>query len=88
MLEDNIKRLTDEQPVLLLIPTMAVNIASMIRGGRWGASIGRYWPLAIFVALGSFAGTQLLIVTSPAPYKLLMAVVLLAYFVLVRMGVS
>ena len=74
--------------LLLLIPTMAVNIASMIRGGRWGASIGRYWPLAIFVALGSIAGTQMLIVTSPAPYKLLMAVVLLGYLNVNRMGGS
>jgi uncharacterized membrane protein YfcA len=72
--------------LLLLIPTMAVNIASMIRGGQWGASLGRYWPLAIFVALGSIAGTKLLIVTSPAPYKLLMAVVLLGYLNVNRMG--
>jgi uncharacterized membrane protein YfcA len=72
--------------LVLLIPTMAVNIASMIKGGRWAASIGRYWPLAVFVALGSIAGTRLLIVTSPEPYKLLMAVVLLGYLNVNRMG--
>ena len=72
--------------LLLLIPTMAINIASMIRGGRWGESIGRYWPLAVFVALGSIAGTRLLIITPQAPYKLLMATVLLFYLNVHRMG--
>lgn len=72
--------------LLLLIPTMTVNIASIIRGGRWSESIGRYWPLAIYVALGSIAGTQLIIVSPQAPYKLLMAAVLLVYLNVHRMG--
>mgnify|MGYP006287700119 CR=1 FL=1 len=72
--------------LLLLIPTMAINIASMLRGGRWGESLGRYWPLALFVAAGSIAGTRLLIVTSAEPYKLLMAAVLLGYLNVHRLG--
>jgi uncharacterized membrane protein YfcA len=72
--------------LLLLIPTMVINIASMIRGGDWGQSIGRYWPLAVFVALGSIAGTRLLIVNPQAPYKLLMAAVLLVYLNVHRLG--
>ena len=72
--------------LLLLIPTMAINIASMLQGGLWRESIGRYWPLAIFVALGSAAGTRLLIDTPPDPYKLLMAAVLLVYLNVHRMG--
>lgn len=72
--------------LLLLMPTMAINIASMLRGGHWGASLGRYWPLALFVAAGSIAGTRLLILTSPAPYKLLMALVLLVYLNVHRLG--
>ena len=72
--------------LLLLIPTMVINVASMVRGGRWNESIGRYWPLTVFVALGSIAGTRLLIVTPQAPYKLLMAAVLLIYLNVHRMG--
>lgn len=72
--------------LLLLLPTMTINVASMIRGGRWGESIGRYWPLAVFVALGSIAGTQLLIINPHAPYKLLMAAVLIVYLNVHRMG--
>ncbi len=65
--------------LILLIPTMAINVASIAGGGRWQASIGRFWPLALCVALGSIGGTRLLIGTDPAPYKLLLAVVLLFY---------
>jgi uncharacterized membrane protein YfcA len=72
--------------LLLLIPTMAVNVASIWRGGRWGASLGRYWPLALFVAAGGIAGTRLLIVTPTAPYKLLMAGVILVYLNAHRLG--
>ncbi len=72
--------------LLVLIPTMAINIASMLQGGLWRESIGRYWPLAVFVALGSAAGTRLLIDTPPDPYKLLMAAVLLVYLNVHRMG--
>jgi hypothetical protein len=72
--------------LLLLIPTMAINVISILQGGGWRTSISRYWPLAVFVALGSVAGTRLLIVTPPAPYKLLMAAVLLVYLNVHRMG--
>jgi uncharacterized membrane protein YfcA len=72
--------------ILLLIPTMTINVASMLRGGRWSRSLGRYWPLALFVAAGSIAGTRLLIATPPAPYKLLLAVVLLVYLNVHRLG--
>ena len=72
--------------LLLLIPTMAINVASMLQGGRWRESIGRYWPLAVFVALGSVAGTRLLIDTPPGPYKLVMAAVLLVYLNAHHMG--
>jgi len=72
--------------ILLLIPTMAINVASILQGGTWRKSIGRYWPLAIFVALGSVAGTRLLIITPSGPYKLLMAAVLLVYLNVHRMG--
>ena len=71
---------------LLLIPTVAINVASILRGGRWRDSLGRYWPLALFVAAGSIAGTRLLIVSSPEPYKLLMAIVLLVYLNVHRLG--
>ena len=72
--------------LILLIPTMAINVASIAGGGRWQASIGRFWPLAVCVALGSIGGTRLLIATDPAPYKLLLAAVLLFYLGIQQRG--
>ncbi|MDJ0801413.1 MAG: sulfite exporter TauE/SafE family protein [Desulfobacterales bacterium] len=72
--------------LLLLIPTMGINIASIAQGGRGWLSIGRFWPLVVCVAAGSVAGTRLLIVTDPAPYKLLLAVVLCFYLAFQQRG--
>ena len=74
--------------LLLLIPTMSINVASIAQGGRWRFSIGRYWPLALCVALGSVGGTRLLIGTDPAPYKLLLSVVLLFYLAIQQRGLK
>ncbi len=65
--------------LLTLAPTMAVNIVSMIEGGRWSESLGRYWPVAVFVLIGSIVGTKLLIVSDPAPFKLVLALLILFY---------
>jgi hypothetical protein len=67
--------------LLTLAPTIAVNLISMIEGGRWSESLGRYWPAAIFVLIGSIVGTKLLIVSDPAPFKLVLALLILFYLV-------
>ncbi len=72
--------------LILLIPTMSINVASIVAGGRWRVAIGRFWPLAVCVAAGSVGGTRLLIVTDPAPYKLLLAAVLLFYLGIQQRG--
>lgn len=73
--------------VLLLWPTLAINAVNVLRGGHWRESIGRFWPLAVFGAAGSFLGTQLLLITHPAPYKLLMAAMILVYLNIDRLGI-
>ena len=72
--------------LLVLLPTLTVNLANVIAGGNWRDSIGRYWPLAAYGAIGSIMGTKLLVVTDPAPYKLLMAAVILLYLYINRYG--
>ncbi len=80
--------MTDVRSAVLitLLPTMAVNLLSIWRGGRWRASLGRFWPLALFVALGSIIGTRWLIVTDPAPFKLVLAGAILAYLYVSQRG--
>ncbi|MDH3690800.1 MAG: sulfite exporter TauE/SafE family protein [Gammaproteobacteria bacterium] len=65
--------------MITLLPTVAVNIASIIKGGRWSESVGRFWPLALCAVIGSVLGTHLLILSDPAPFKLLLAILVMLY---------
>ncbi len=65
--------------VITLLPTITVNVVSMVRGGRWRESIGKFWPLAIYAVIGSAVGSWFLIIGDPAPYKLLLAALILIY---------
>ncbi len=65
--------------LLTLLPTIIVNLISILRGGRWSESIGRYWPLAVLIPLGAVAGTWLLISIDPSPLRLLLAAVILLH---------
>lgn len=73
--------------LIVLVPTLAVNVLSILKGGRWDRSIKRFWPLAAFGALGSIAGTRLLVATDPEPYRLVLAAVILLYLNVRRFGV-
>ena len=35
--------------LITLLPTLAVNVISVARGGNWRFSIGKYWPLAVWL---------------------------------------
>ena len=72
--------------IMLLVPTLCVNAANIVRGGDWGRSIGRFWPLALWGAAGSIAGTGLLVITDPDPYRLLLAGAILLYLNVNRFG--
>lgn len=59
--------------LLTLFPTIAVNLASIMKGREWHASIGRYWPMALYATIGSYGSSQLLLNLDPNPFKLLLA---------------
>lgn len=65
--------------LLTLLPTIVVNLISILRGGRWSDSIGRYWPLTVMIPLGTLVGTWLLVKTDPAPFRLLLAAIILLH---------
>ncbi|MCP3870398.1 MAG: sulfite exporter TauE/SafE family protein [Gammaproteobacteria bacterium] len=65
--------------LLTLLPTITVNLISILRGGRWSESIGRHWPLAVVIPLGTAIGTWLLIIGDPAPFGLLLAAIILLH---------
>ena len=65
--------------LLTLLPTMAVNIASIINSRSSLASTRPFIPLVGFTLLGSIAGAAVLAVTDPAPFRILLASLILLY---------
>jgi hypothetical protein len=52
--------------LLTVVPNIVVNLISIVRGGRWRESLGRHWPLAVWVTLGTLVGTRLPQVGGPS----------------------
>lgn len=71
--------------LITVLPNIAVNLVSIVRGGNWRASIGRHWPVALYVLIGSIIGTHILIGMPAEPMKLALAVMILVYLNLSRM---
>jgi uncharacterized membrane protein YfcA len=67
--------------LLTLVPTVAINLTSILSESRWREALARYWPIPVFTAVGSVVGTQLLLSVDPEPFRLLLALVLIAYLV-------
>ena len=65
--------------LLTLFPTIAVNLASIVKGKEWHRSVGRYWPMALYAAFGSYGSSQLLLNLDPNPFKLLLAAIIFLY---------
>jgi len=65
--------------ILNLLPNFTVNVISTVSGGNWGASLGRYWPVAAWVLVGSFFGATFIIIAPQEPVRLLLAVAIFAY---------
>lgn len=79
--------LTDVRTAILitLLPTMAVNVVSIATAERAGEALRRFWPLTLVVAGGGVLGTYWLAGLDPAPFRLLLAAVILAYLNLERL---
>lgn len=65
--------------LITLLPTVTINIASIIQGGHWGDSIGRFWPLGVYALIGGVVGSTFLVVSDPAPFKLMLAALIFLY---------
>jgi uncharacterized membrane protein YfcA len=80
---------TDIRTAILvtLFPNIVVNLISVLRGGRWRHSLGRHWPVAAYVLIGTVAGTHLLIAANPELLKLLLALMIAVYLLQGRIRV-
>jgi uncharacterized membrane protein YfcA len=65
--------------ILNLLPNLAVNLIHTFSGGNWSASLGRYWPVAAWVLVGSALGATFIILAPQEPVRLLLAFAIFAY---------
>jgi uncharacterized membrane protein YfcA len=73
--------------IALLAPvTLVLVIISAMRGGGLGALIRRFWFLPLAIAVGAWLGTLILLAAPPEPFTLVLALVLLFYLNLDRLG--
>ena len=81
--------MTDIKTAILvtLFPNIVVNLISVLRGGNWRDSIGKHWPVAAYVLIGTVAGTHLLIAADPEPLKLLLALMIAVYLLQARLRI-
>ena len=67
--------------LLTLVPTVSINLVSILSETHWRDALRRYWPIPTFTVFGSFLGTQVLFAVDPEPLRLLLALVLIGYLV-------
>jgi uncharacterized membrane protein YfcA len=72
--------------VLVVLPTLAVVIAAILAGGGFGRTLRDWWRMPLSMMAGALAGTQLFIVIDPAPLTLLLALAILIWLGLDRIG--
>ncbi len=74
--------------LLLVLPTVVINVVNIIKGGPWHRSIALYWPLALWGMAGSFMGTKMLVAVSPDLFRPLLAMMLILYLNAERLGIG
>lgn len=74
--------------LLTLIPTVSINLVSFFTEKHWQQALRAYWPIPAFTVIGSIIGTQVLLSVDPSPFRMLLALVLVAYLVTERLTAS
>jgi uncharacterized membrane protein YfcA len=65
--------------LITLLPTIAINIASIANNKSSLASTKPFLPLVLFALLGSILGAGILAMTDPAPFRIVLAGLILLY---------
>lgn len=65
--------------IYMLLPTMAVNIISILSEGKFFEALKKFWFIILLMVLGSAIGTVLLIYTNSDFFKLLLAAIIFLY---------
>lgn len=72
--------------ILILLPCVAAVIASLVKGQGLRAVLAEFWPMPIYMFAGAAIGTRLFIANPDAPFPLLLALLVIIYLNLDRIG--
>ena len=72
--------------VLVLLPCIAVVAVSILKGGELRSVLRVYWPMPVCAFIGSTIGTHIYLAVDAAPFTLALAIVILVYLNLERLG--
>lgn len=73
--------------IALLAPvTLALTVISALRGVALASIVREFWFVPVATALGAWVGTRILIAAPPEPFVLVLALVILLYLNLDRLG--
>jgi uncharacterized membrane protein YfcA len=72
--------------IVILLPTLAVVVASIVKGGHLRTAIAEFWPMPVYMLIGAALGTHFFITMPAAPFTLLLVGVILLYLNLDRLG--
>lgn len=72
--------------VVVVGPTLVIVIAAIVAGGPFLATVREWWRMPIWMAAGSVAGAHVFVFTDAAPLTLLLALAILVYLGLDRIG--
>lgn len=70
--------------LLTLLPTVVINLVSIASDRQWRTALRQFWLLPTTAIIGSWSGTQVILQTDPAPFRLLLAGVILLYLLVDR----
>lgn len=71
--------------LLTLVPTVSINLVSFFTEKHWRQALKAFWPIPAFTIVGSMLGTQILLSVDPSPFRMLLALVLVAYLATERL---
>lgn len=72
--------------VLVLLPCVAAIVANIVKGGPLKPVLADFWMMPVYALIGAVVGTRFFIAFPGFPFAMLLAIVLLIYLNLDRLG--
>ena len=66
---------------MMTVPTLSSNIWLVIRGGRFGGSMARFWALFLMLVVATLVGLQLIVRVDPSLVSLLLGCMVILFVV-------